>query len=122
MHQAVKGQTPLGESSSFCICSGCFAAIHALVTHITAIEEIAGVTTLCSSTLTTNKLIIDRDTIKTYAASLLTMLSLSRHMHPTPRTRTPSMLPLLVLFMIWAMLTPVSSALIQSFQRHQQMY
>jgi H+-transporting ATPase len=43
----------------------------AIVTRITAIEELAGVTILCSDktgTLTTNKLTIDRSTIKTYAA------------------------------------------------------
>jgi H+-transporting ATPase len=41
----------------------------AIVTRITAIEELAGVTILCSDktgTLTTNKLTIDRDTIRTY--------------------------------------------------------
>ncbi|EIN08166.1 plasma-membrane proton-e [Punctularia strigosozonata HHB-11173 SS5] len=41
----------------------------AIVTRITAIEELAGVTILCSDktgTLTTNKLTIDRGTIKTY--------------------------------------------------------
>ncbi|KDN47421.1 hypothetical protein RSAG8_03561, partial [Rhizoctonia solani AG-8 WAC10335] len=41
----------------------------AIVTHITAIEELAGVTILCSdktSTLTTNKLTIDKDLVKTY--------------------------------------------------------
>ncbi|TFY74578.1 hypothetical protein EWM64_g9434 [Hericium alpestre] len=41
----------------------------AIVTRITAIEELAGVTILCSDktgTLTTNKLTIDRSTIKTY--------------------------------------------------------
>jgi H+-transporting ATPase len=41
----------------------------AIVTRITAIEELAGVTILCSDktgTLTTNKLTIDRDTICTY--------------------------------------------------------
>lgn len=41
----------------------------AIVTRITAIEELAGVTILCSDktgTLTTNKLTIDRNTIKTY--------------------------------------------------------
>ncbi|TFY76240.1 hypothetical protein EWM64_g7776 [Hericium alpestre] len=40
-----------------------------LVTHITAIEELAGVTVLCSDKtgmLTANKLTIDRSTIKTY--------------------------------------------------------
>ncbi|KAH6906749.1 plasma membrane H(+)-ATPase 1 [Coprinopsis sp. MPI-PUGE-AT-0042] len=42
----------------------------AIVTRITAIEELAGVTILCSDktgTLTTNKLTIDRSTIKTYS-------------------------------------------------------
>lgn len=41
----------------------------AIVTRITAIEELAGVTILCSDktgTLTTNKLTIDRQTIRTY--------------------------------------------------------
>lgn len=41
----------------------------AIVTRITAIEELAGVTILCSDktgTLTTNKLTIDRETIRTY--------------------------------------------------------
>jgi H+-transporting ATPase len=43
----------------------------AIVTRITAIEELAGVTILCSDktgTLTTNKLTIDRGTLKTYAS------------------------------------------------------
>jgi H+-transporting ATPase len=47
------------------------ASYKAIVTRITAIEELAGVTILCSDktgTLTTNKLTIDRATIKTYAA------------------------------------------------------
>lgn len=46
------------------------AKYKAIVTRITAIEELAGVTILCSDktgTLTTNKLTIDRNTIKTYA-------------------------------------------------------
>ncbi|KIK02428.1 hypothetical protein K443DRAFT_521517 [Laccaria amethystina LaAM-08-1] len=46
------------------------AKYKAIVTRITAIEELAGVTILCSDktgTLTTNKLTIDRSTIKTYA-------------------------------------------------------
>ncbi|KAI6116395.1 hypothetical protein F5141DRAFT_662917 [Pisolithus sp. B1] len=41
----------------------------AIVTRITAIEELAGVTILCSDktgTLTTNKLTIDKETIRTY--------------------------------------------------------
>ncbi|KAF8631761.1 hypothetical protein AX15_002200 [Amanita polypyramis BW_CC] len=41
----------------------------AIVTRITAIEELAGVTILCSDktgTLTTNKLTIDRNTVRTY--------------------------------------------------------
>ncbi len=45
------------------------AKYKAIVTRITAIEELAGVTILCSDktgTLTTNKLTIDRKTIKTY--------------------------------------------------------
>jgi H+-transporting ATPase len=45
------------------------AKYKAIVTRITAIEELAGVTILCSDktgTLTTNKLTIDRSTIKTY--------------------------------------------------------
>jgi H+-transporting ATPase len=43
----------------------------AIVTRITAIEELAGVTILCSDktgTLTTNKLTIDRGTFKTYSS------------------------------------------------------
>ncbi|KAJ7104360.1 hypothetical protein B0H15DRAFT_795129 [Mycena belliarum] len=43
----------------------------AIVTRITAIEELAGVTILCSDktgTLTTNKLTIDRETILTYSS------------------------------------------------------
>ncbi|PPQ70859.1 hypothetical protein CVT26_014082 [Gymnopilus dilepis] len=46
------------------------AKYKAIVTRITAIEELAGVTILCSDktgTLTTNKLTIDRSTIKTYS-------------------------------------------------------
>ncbi|GAA98439.1 uncharacterized protein L969DRAFT_48289 [Mixia osmundae IAM 14324] len=46
------------------------AKYQAIVTRITAIEELAGVTILCSDktgTLTTNKLTIDRTTVKTYA-------------------------------------------------------
>ncbi|KAJ3503464.1 hypothetical protein NLJ89_g8419 [Agrocybe chaxingu] len=46
------------------------AKYKAIVTRITAIEELAGVTILCSDktgTLTTNKLTIDRNTIKTYS-------------------------------------------------------
>ncbi|PPQ74168.1 hypothetical protein CVT24_012859 [Panaeolus cyanescens] len=45
------------------------AKYKAIVTRITAIEELAGVTILCSDktgTLTTNKLTIDRATIRTY--------------------------------------------------------
>ncbi|KAI9607625.1 hypothetical protein KEM48_003534 [Puccinia striiformis f. sp. tritici PST-130] len=45
------------------------AKYKAIVTRITAIEELAGVTILCSDktgTLTTNKLTIDKSTIKTY--------------------------------------------------------
>ena len=45
------------------------AKYKAIVTRITAIEELAGVTILCSDktgTLTTNKLTIDRPTVKTY--------------------------------------------------------
>lgn len=45
------------------------AKYKAIVTRITAIEELAGVTILCSDktgTLTTNKLTIDRNTIKIY--------------------------------------------------------
>ncbi|KAJ2915499.1 hypothetical protein MD484_g4903, partial [Candolleomyces efflorescens] len=46
------------------------AQYKAIVTRITAIEELAGVTILCSDktgTLTTNKLTIDRSTIKAYS-------------------------------------------------------
>jgi H+-transporting ATPase len=42
----------------------------AIVTHITAIEELAAVTILCSDktgTLTLNKLVIDKPTIKKYS-------------------------------------------------------
>jgi H+-transporting ATPase len=42
----------------------------AIVTHITAIEELAAVTILCSDktgTLTLNKLVIDKQTIKKYS-------------------------------------------------------
>ena len=45
------------------------AKYKAIVTRITAIEELAGVTILCSDktgTLTTNKLTIDKSTVKTY--------------------------------------------------------
>ncbi|MCO5549579.1 hypothetical protein L7F22_003051 [Adiantum nelumboides] len=44
----------------------------AIVTRITAIEELAGVTILCSDktgTLTTNKLTIDKELLKTYSSS-----------------------------------------------------
>ncbi|THH26638.1 hypothetical protein EUX98_g7552 [Antrodiella citrinella] len=47
------------------------AKYKAIVTRITAIEELAAVTILCSDktgTLTTNKLTIDRSTIRTYGA------------------------------------------------------
>jgi len=46
------------------------AKFKAIVTRITAIEELAAVTILCSDktgTLTTNKLTIDRNTLKTYS-------------------------------------------------------
>ncbi|KAH9824918.1 H+-transporting ATPase [Melampsora americana] len=46
------------------------AKYKAIVTRITAIEELAGVTILCSDktgTLTTNKLTIDKTTVKTYS-------------------------------------------------------
>jgi P-type E1-E2 ATPase len=42
----------------------------AIVTHVTAIEELAAVTILCSDktgTLTLNKLVIDKPTIKQYS-------------------------------------------------------
>ncbi|KPV72813.1 uncharacterized protein RHOBADRAFT_46404 [Rhodotorula graminis WP1] len=48
------------------------AKYKAIVTRITAIEELAGVTILCSDktgTLTTNKLTIDKSTLKTYTAA-----------------------------------------------------
>jgi len=60
----------------------------AIVTHITIIKELAGVTILCSDktgTLTTNKLTIDRDTAKLMPPSLVTMLSSSWRMHPALR-------------------------------------
>ncbi|KAH9938690.1 plasma-membrane proton-e [Fomitopsis serialis] len=47
------------------------AKYKAIVTRITAIEELAAVTILCSDktgTLTTNKLTIDRETVRTYGA------------------------------------------------------
>jgi H+-transporting ATPase len=47
------------------------AKYKAIVTRITAIEELAAVTILCSDktgTLTTNKLTIDKSTLKTYAS------------------------------------------------------
>ena len=42
----------------------------AIVTHVTAIEELAAVTILCSDktgTLTLNKLVIDKASLKTYS-------------------------------------------------------
>ncbi|GAA5982060.1 hypothetical protein JCM11641_004312 [Rhodosporidiobolus odoratus] len=48
------------------------AKYKAIVTRITAIEELAGVTILCSDktgTLTTNKLTIDKSTLKTYGSA-----------------------------------------------------
>lgn len=42
----------------------------AIVTHVTAIEELAAVTILCSDktgTLTLNKLVIDKDSVKKYS-------------------------------------------------------
>jgi len=60
----------------------------AIVTHITVIEELAGVTILCSDktgTLTTNKLTIDRDTAKLMPPSLVTTLSSSWCTHPALR-------------------------------------
>jgi len=42
----------------------------AIVTHVSAVEELAGVTILCSDktgTLTLNKLVIDKQNIKQYA-------------------------------------------------------
>lgn len=42
----------------------------AIVTHVTAIEELAAVTILCSDktgTLTLNKLLIDKSLVKTYS-------------------------------------------------------
>ncbi|KAE9392918.1 plasma-membrane proton-e [Gymnopus androsaceus JB14] len=71
----------------------------AIVTRITAIEELAGVTILCSDktgTLTTNKLTIDRNTIRTYGPSQRTRLSFSLPTRPVLRTRMRSM-PLLSL-------------------------
>jgi H+-transporting ATPase len=46
------------------------SAQKAIVTHVTAIEELAAVTILCSDktgTLTLNKLVIDKESIKKYA-------------------------------------------------------
>jgi len=60
----------------------------AIITHITIIKELAGVTILCSDktgTLTTNKLTIDRDTAKLMPPSLVTTLSSSRCTHPALR-------------------------------------
>jgi len=60
----------------------------AIVTHITIIKELAGVTILCSDktgTLTTNKLTINRDTAKLMPPSLVTMLSSLQYTHPTLR-------------------------------------
>ncbi|KAI9611776.1 hypothetical protein KEM48_004440 [Puccinia striiformis f. sp. tritici PST-130] len=48
----------------------CSSVYKAIVTRITAIKELAGVTILCSDktgTLTTNKLTVDKSTIKTYS-------------------------------------------------------
>ena len=42
----------------------------AIVTHVSAVEELAGVTILCSDktgTLTLNKLVIDRQSLKQYS-------------------------------------------------------
>ena len=67
----------------------------AIVTRITAIEELAGVTILCShktGTLTTNKLTIDTQLIKCYGPfSSETSFFLPRTL-PVLRTRTPSTL------------------------------
>ncbi|KAI9603181.1 hypothetical protein H4Q26_002496 [Puccinia striiformis f. sp. tritici PST-130] len=66
----------------------------AIVTRITAIEELAGVTILCSDktgTLTTNKLTIDKSTIKTYTdvgPEDVCVLALTL---PESKTRMPSM-------------------------------
>jgi len=60
----------------------------AIITHITIIEELAGVTILCSDktgTLTTNKLTINRDTAKLMPPSLVTTLSFSWCTHPALR-------------------------------------
>jgi len=60
----------------------------AIITHITIIKELAGVTILCSDktgTLTTNKLTINRDTAKLMPPSLVMTLSSSWHMHPALR-------------------------------------
>ena len=90
-----------------------YVRFKALVTYITAIEDLAGVTILCSdktSTLTTSKLTIDRDTAKLMPPSLLTTLSTSRITHPALRTRAPSTLPLLVPLVIWPVLALASSS------------
>jgi len=70
------------------VMAGWCVLFKAIVTHITVIEELAGVTIMCSDktgTLTTNKLTINRDTAKLMPPSLVTTLFSSWHMHPTLR-------------------------------------
>ncbi|KAG8989761.1 plasma membrane H+-ATPase [Tulasnella sp. JGI-2019a] len=60
---------PTVLSVTFAIGAQQLAKHKVIVTHIAAIEELAGVTILCSDktgTLTTNKLTIDKDLVKTY--------------------------------------------------------
>jgi len=81
----------------------------AIVTHITIIEELAGVTILCSDktgTLTTNKLTIDRDTAKlmppsvTDCPSYLISSFLFRFLFPLLSV-TPGRLALAYLIYLW---------------------
>ncbi|KAG1845404.1 E1-E2 ATPase-domain-containing protein, partial [Suillus tomentosus] len=61
--------TPTVLSVTLAVGAQQLAKHKAIVTRITAIEEVAGVTILCSDktgTLTTNKLTIDKSTIRTY--------------------------------------------------------
>jgi H+-transporting ATPase len=61
---------PTVLSVTLAVGAGQLAKHKAIVTRITAIEELAGVSILCSDktgTLTTNKLTIDRELVKTYS-------------------------------------------------------